>query len=30
MTMLDDGIKSLDAEKTPKVMDIVEILADSI
>lgn len=30
LTMLDDGINSLDREKTPGVMDIVEILADSI
>ena len=30
LTMLDNGIKTLDAGKLPKVMDIVEILAYSI
>ena len=30
LTMLDDGLKSLEAEKAPKVMDIVEILAEAI
>jgi Fe-S oxidoreductase len=30
MTMLDDGIKALEVEKPPKVLDIIEILASSL
>jgi Fe-S oxidoreductase len=30
LTMLDDGIKALEMEKPPKVLDIVEIVASSI
>jgi Fe-S oxidoreductase len=30
MTMLDDGLKSLDLERSPKVMDIIEIVASSL
>jgi Fe-S oxidoreductase/nitrate reductase gamma subunit len=30
MTMLDDGIKALEVEKPPKVLDIIEILAASL
>ena len=30
LTMLDDGIKSIDKEKAPKVLDIIEIVASSI
>jgi Fe-S oxidoreductase/nitrate reductase gamma subunit len=30
LVMLDDGVKSLELEKTPKVADIIDIVADSI
>jgi Fe-S oxidoreductase len=30
LTMLDDGMKSLETEKPPRVMDLVEIVASSI
>lgn len=30
LVMLDDGVKSLELEKTPKVMDIIDIVADSL
>jgi len=30
LTMLDDGLKSLELEKTPEVRDIIEIVASSI
>jgi Fe-S oxidoreductase len=30
LTMLDDGIKSLEMEKSPKVLDIIEMLASSL
>lgn len=30
LTMLDDGIKSLEREKPPKVLDVIEIVAASI
>jgi Fe-S oxidoreductase len=30
LTMMDDGIKSLEAEKPPKVLDVVEMVASSI
>ena len=30
LTMLEDGIKNLEAGKAPKVMDLVEIVASSI
>jgi hypothetical protein len=28
--MLDDGVKSLEREKTPKVADLIDIVADSL
>jgi hypothetical protein len=28
--MLDDGVKSLELEKTPKVADIIDVVADSL
>ncbi len=30
LVMLDDGIKSLELEKTPKVADVIDIVADSL
>ena len=30
LVMLDDGVKSLELEKTPKVADIIDIVADSL
>jgi Fe-S oxidoreductase len=30
LVMLDDGLKSLELEKTPKVADIIDIVADSL
>jgi Fe-S oxidoreductase len=30
LTMLEDGINALELEKPPKVMDIIEMIADSI
>jgi Fe-S oxidoreductase len=30
LVMLDDGVKSLELDKTPKVADIIDIVADSI
>ena len=30
LVMLDDGVKSLDLEKVPKVADIIDIVADSL
>ena len=30
LTMLDDGIKTLELEKPPKVMDVIEMVADSL
>ena len=30
LTMLDDGIKALEMEKPPKVMDVIEIVASSL
>lgn len=30
LTMLDDGLKALELEKPPKVLDLVEIVADSL
>lgn len=30
LVMLDDGVKSLELEKTPKVMDIIDIVADAM
>jgi Fe-S oxidoreductase/nitrate reductase gamma subunit len=30
LVMLDDGVKSLELEKTPKVADVIDIVADSI
>jgi Fe-S oxidoreductase len=30
LVMLDDGIKSLDLEKTPKVADIIDLVAESL
>ena len=30
LTMLDDGIKALEKEKPPRVLDIVEIVASSL
>ena len=30
MTMLDDGLNSLELEKTPEVLDIIEIVASSL
>jgi Fe-S oxidoreductase len=30
LVMLDDGIKSLELEKTPKVADIIDIVADAL
>ena len=30
LTMLDDGIKALELEKPPKVLDIVEMVAASL
>jgi hypothetical protein len=28
--MLDDGVKSLELDKTPKVADVIDIVADSL
>ena len=30
LTMLDDGVKSIEAEEPPKVLDLIEIVADSL
>ena len=30
LTMLDDGIKALELEKPPKVLDVVEMVAASL
>ena len=30
LTMLDDGVKSLEMEKPPKIWDIIEIVASSL
>jgi Fe-S oxidoreductase len=30
LVMMDDGVKSLELEKTPKVADIIDIVADSL
>jgi Fe-S oxidoreductase len=30
LVMLDDGVKSLELEKTPKVADIIDVVADSL
>ncbi len=30
LVMLDDGVKSLELEKTPKVADVIDIVADSL
>jgi Fe-S oxidoreductase len=30
LVMLDDGVKSLELEKTPKVADIIDIVADAL
>jgi len=30
MTMLDDGLKSLEVERIPQVLDIIEIVASSL
>ena len=30
LVMMDDGVKSLEMEKTPKVADIIDIVADAI
>jgi Fe-S oxidoreductase len=30
LTMLDDGIKTLELEKPPKVLDVIEMVADSL
>ena len=30
LVMLDDGVKSLEMEKTPKVADVIDIVADAL
>jgi len=30
LVMLDDGVKSLELEKTPRVADIIDIVAESL
>jgi Fe-S oxidoreductase len=30
LVMLDDGVKSLELEKAPKVADIIDIVAESL
>jgi Fe-S oxidoreductase len=30
LVMLDDGVKSLELERTPKVADVIDIVADSL